>query len=162
MVRDKAFKTWRKDTLLKHNTLLAVVTMPPQLFYPTGAPTVGIFVRKGKAHPAAQPVLWLRAIHDGYRISKSKRLPDANEANDYESYAGLVKGFLQNPNMEVPNIVKVMKSAPVDYDDPLLELVPENYVDQPLPDVAQLMQGAEKLVRGTVAFVIQEGLEDGI
>jgi len=162
MVRGEGFKTWRRDSLLANNTLLSVVTLPPELFYPTSAVTVGIFVKKGVPHPAEQPVLWLRAIHDGMVKIKGKRLPSASEPNDYDLRKEVIKAFLRNPNMPVDNIMQVQKASPIDFDDEQLELVPENYLDQPQPDVVQLMLGAEKLVRGTVAFVIQEGLERGI
>jgi hypothetical protein len=37
--------------LLPHQTLVAVVTLPGDLFYPVGVTTVGVFVRKGVPHP---------------------------------------------------------------------------------------------------------------
>ena len=75
MVRQGAYRLWRKERLLAENTLLAVVTLPNDLFYPVGVTTVGIFVKKGIPHPKDQKVLWVRALSDGLLKSKGKRLP---------------------------------------------------------------------------------------
>ncbi len=77
MVKTGRYLTWRKE-LLKHNTLLSVITFPPDLFYPIGVHTVGIYVKKGFPHPVAQNVLWIRALNDGFVKSKGKRLPSVS------------------------------------------------------------------------------------
>ncbi len=47
MVKPKGYLKWRKDVLLANHTVLAVVTFPPDLFYPVGVHTIGAFVKKG-------------------------------------------------------------------------------------------------------------------
>ena len=59
-------REWRANKLLKENTLLSVTTLPPELFYPIGVHTLGVVIKKGSPHPKKQPVLWMRATHDGY------------------------------------------------------------------------------------------------
>ena len=50
-------KTWREQILLGRNTLLAVISFPDELFYPTALKQVlGVIIRKGFAHPREQPV----------------------------------------------------------------------------------------------------------
>jgi type I restriction enzyme M protein len=64
LVRGGGALRWRRD-MLKRNSLMSVVTFPPDLFYPVGVHTLGIFIKKGVPHPSNQPVLWIRGINDG-------------------------------------------------------------------------------------------------
>ena len=41
MVKPGEYLTWRRESLLAENTLLSVITFPPDLFYPIGVTTVG-------------------------------------------------------------------------------------------------------------------------
>jgi type I restriction enzyme M protein len=159
MVRPSIYQTWRKESLLRNNTLLSVVTFPAELFYPVGVRTVGIFVRKGNPHPKDQNVLWIRALNDGMLKSKGKRLLHPKATNDFPLIHDLIKAFLVNPKMKVSNIEMFQKACPIDYDDPLLELVPENYLDQSPPSKEELKSGIDKVLRESVAFMIQENKE---
>ena len=58
MAKGDTYLDWRKR-LLEKNTLLSVITFPEDLFYPIGVHTVGIFVKKGVAHPKNQKILCL-------------------------------------------------------------------------------------------------------
>ena len=130
-------REWRRNRLLGENTLLSVVTFPPELFYPIGVHTLGIVVRKGIPHPPQQNVLWARAVHDGFIKVKGKRLlaPESRpERNDLENLIPLLRAFIHDPSFPVPNQPELTKACPVDFDDPLLELVPEAYLEgQPPP-----------------------------
>ncbi|MYD57043.1 MAG: N-6 DNA methylase, partial [Rhodothermaceae bacterium] len=66
-------REWRANQLLKHNTLLSVITFPPELFYPVSVHTLGVVIKKGSEHPKHQQVFWLRAVRDGYVKIKGKR-----------------------------------------------------------------------------------------
>lgn len=161
MVKPGSYQTWRKDTLLKHNTLLCVITFPPDLFYPVGVHTVGIIVKKGIPHPKEQNVLWLRANNDGMLKRKGVRLPHPKAKDDYAVIKDTVKGFLVTPTLNVPNIERFQKASPIDYSDRLLELVPENYLDQAPPTEQEIRQGIEQIIRDSVAFVVRAGKENG-
>ena len=52
------------------------------------------------------------------------------------------------------------KACPIDFADTLLELVPENYLDQDNPDAAEIAGGVDQLVRETVAYIIRDRKED--
>ena len=161
LVKAGAYKAWRHKVLLSRNTLLCVMTFPPDLFYPTAAThTAGVFIRKGMQHPPNQNVLWIRAIHDGTRKSKSKRLDDDNARNDFPPITDLVRGFLINPRMAVPSIEQFQKACPVDYEDPNFELVPEYYLDQSVPTEVEIKEGVEDVMRNAVAFLVREGIAD--
>jgi type I restriction enzyme M protein len=157
MVKPGGYRQWRESSLLKNHTLLCVITFPEDVFYPIGERTVGIFVKKGVPHPSDQNVLWIRAINDGLLKSKGKRLPNSRVPNDFSRIRDLVKAFLANPHHPVSNILKFQKACPIDLDDPLLELVPENYLDEDPPTVDEVGQGMEHILRGSMAFLISEG-----
>lgn len=160
MVKPRIYQNWRINSLLAHNTLLSVVTFPADLFYPVGVHTVGIFVKKGIPHPRDQNVLWIRAITDGFNISKGKRLPNQKINNDLEKVRVMLRGFLMDQNQPIPNVFKFHKVSCIDYNDPLLELVPENYLDQSLPNNEEIAIGIDEVIRNSVAFLIQSGKED--
>jgi type I restriction-modification system DNA methylase subunit len=158
MVKQSAYKEWRM-ALLRQHTLLAVMTFPDDLFYPIGVHTVGIFVKKGIPQPAGQNVLWLRALHDGMLKSKGKRLPSATEPNDFAALQDTLQAFLQNPGYPVANIEQLQKACPVDVSDPMLELVPENYLDQAAPTQEEIRRGGERIIRNSIAYLVQAGGE---
>jgi len=161
LVKMGQHKAWRRNNLIPKNTLLCVITFPPDLFYPTASTyTLGIFVKKGIPHPKAQNVLWVRAVYDGTRKSKSKRLFDPKERNDYLGIQDLVRGFLLNPNMAIPNVEQFYKACPIDFNDPNFELVPEYYLDQSAPTVEEVQSGIEEVIRDATAFLVKEGIED--
>ncbi|HLF16122.1 MAG TPA: N-6 DNA methylase [Candidatus Thermoplasmatota archaeon] len=160
LVKSGAHKAWRKEKLLRNNTLLCVVTFPPDLFYPTGTHTAGIFVRKGVPHPRGQNVLWVRAVHDGLLKSKGKRLPSQRETNDYPVIKNLVSSFLRDESISVTGKEMFYKACPIDFADPNFELAPEYYLDQAAPTAEEIQQGVENVIRNAVAFLVREGLDD--
>jgi len=157
MVRPSQYRSWRKNQLLPHHTLLSVITFPGDLFYPVGVTSVGIFVRKGIPHDPKANVLWIRATSDGLLKSKGKRLPNAKAKNDLEQVQDVLRAFLDNPKCKVKNANQFIKAAPIDHNDPLIELVPENYLDEKAPTPEEIGLGMEKVIRDTIAFLITKG-----
>lgn len=160
MVKPGQYLTWRRDSLLANHTLCAVVTFPVDMFYPVGVTTVGVFIRKGTPHPHEQNVLWVRALTDGLLKSKGKRLPSNRTTNELYDSSNLIKAFLANPSYPIPNVQMRQKTCPIDFTDTLLELVPENYLDQDNPNAAEIADGVDQLVRETVAYIIRDRKED--
>ncbi len=160
MVKPGVYKTWRKDSLLANHTVLGVVTFPIDVFYPIGVTTIGIFVKKGIPHPSNQNVLWVRALSDGLLKRKGKRLPSERTTNELEDSKPIVKAFLNNPIYPVPNIEMRQIACPINFSDKLLELVPENYLDQTPPTEEEIHLGIEQIIRDAVAFLIRSGKEN--
>lgn len=160
MVRPSRYYQWRNTSLLPRNTLLSVITLPQDLFYPVGVHTVGIFIKKGISHSANQNVLWIRAINDGMLKSKGKRLPNPKAPNDYEKIKDTVRSFLANPSLKVTDEEMFQRTCPIDFSDPLLELVPENYLDQSPPTKEEIRSGMEQVIRDSVAFLVKAGKEN--
>jgi type I restriction-modification system DNA methylase subunit len=160
MVRPGGYRDWREKILLKKHTLLSVITFPEDLFYPIGVHTLGIFVKKGIPHPADQNVLWIRGLNDGLLKSKGKRLPNARAKDDYPRIEPVLRAFIASPALDVPNIDRFQKACTIDFSDPLLELVPENYLDQAPPTEQEVRDGIEQVIRNAVAFLIRDKKED--
>ena len=148
-------REWRENRLLAENTLLSIITFPPELFYPIGVHTIGIIVKKGIPHPRNQNVLWVRAIHDGLEKMKGKRLPSSREHNDLETVKPIAKAFIHNPSFPVESISEFYKATPINFSDPLLELVPEAHLDSKQLAKEELRTGVDELTRETVSFLIR-------
>ena len=70
---DKA--RWRRDVLLE-NTLLAVISLPGELFQPYASATTAILVlERGVPHADNKPVFFCRIENDGLRLKKGARVP---------------------------------------------------------------------------------------
>jgi len=153
--RGKA-QNWRGE-LLRNNTLLSVLTFPPDLFYQAGSSqlTVGIFVRKGIPHKKDQKVLWIRAINDGLAKKKRKRLPNPKVPNDLLKVKDMLQSFIQNPKVTVKNIPEFQKTTPINFGKTSLELVPEEYLDEREPTEKEMRVDVENSAREMVAFLIR-------
>jgi hypothetical protein len=60
------------------------------------------------------------------------------------------------------NIPELCKTAPINFSDPLLELLPEAYVDSRIPSNEMIFAEAEKLARETAAFLVRYAKEAGV
>jgi type I restriction-modification system DNA methylase subunit len=156
LVKSGDYQRWRNMLLEKH-TLLSVITFPPDLFYPVSVHTVEMFVKKGTAHDRKQNVLWARAINDGLLKMKGKRLVSIKAKNDLDVILPTLKAFVQNQAHPVKNILKLQKACPIDFDDALLELVPENYLDEAPPTPSEIVRGIEAVMRDAAAYLVRAG-----
>lgn len=154
LIKKGKYLTWRKE-LLDKNTLLSVITFPEDLFYPIGVHTVGIFIKKGVAHPSEQNVLWIRALNDGFVKSKGKRLPTSRISNDLRKVRNIVKAFVANPRFNVENVQEFQKAAKIDFSDLDLELVPEVYLDEKPINQQEMSERIEQSIRDNIAFHIK-------
>lgn len=156
LVKSGEYQLWRTGVLV-NNTLLSVITFPPDLFYPVSVHTLGMFMRKGHAHPHEQNVLWIRAINDGLAKLKGKRLASTRATNDFPTIMPLLKAFLVDPAHPVANALQFYKACPIDFGDPLMELVPENYLDEIPPTAEELAAEIEAVMRNTAAYLVRAG-----
>lgn len=70
---DDINKNWRKEFLRKH-TLLGMISLPEDLFYPTSAPTTIIIARAHIPSSSSSKVFMARVWNDGYAKLKSRRV----------------------------------------------------------------------------------------
>ena len=153
MIKRGIYKTWRSN-LIEENTLLSVITLPPELFYPVNVRTVGIFIRKGIPQQNSK-ILWLRATSDGFRLKKGKRLPHPKERDDLEKIQTCLKNFLKDSKIPVSSIPKLQKASVLDKDDLDLEFCPETYLENEIKDPNTLNHEIEQLIRENIAFRIK-------
>ena len=155
-------KVWRESELLAKHTLLSVVSFPDELFYPAAMKqVVGVFVRKGFPHPAKQPVFWARVAADGYIKVKSKRLlasamrPPRMSEDNLPGLLPQLRNFLVHPASTSVNEPMRCKTAPIDFSDPLLELLPEAYLDGPQLTEQGIEDEIDRLIRETAALAMR-------
>lgn len=154
-------KVWRSEELLKKHTLLAVVSFPDELFYPAAQKqVVGIIVKKGFPHPAKQPVFWGRINRDGHLKTKSKRLasgdmiPPRQEQDDSIEILPLLRAFVSDPGTLKVNKPMLCKTDPIDFSDPLLELVPEAYLDSLTPSTKEVSTRLDVQIRDIISGLV--------
>jgi type I restriction enzyme M protein len=145
---------WRQ-TLLAEHTLLSVISFPEELFYPVANQTVGIIIKKGIAHPKGQSVLWARIVNDGFRKSKGKRLPiKGGGPTDLDVLKPILRAFLLDPTQPVVNVPELIRACPVDLSDPIMEIVPEAYLDSHVPTAPELLARLDAQVRENVSALV--------
>jgi hypothetical protein len=67
----------------------------------------------------------------------------------------MLRAYLDNPNLRVKDINQFQKAAPIDFEDPQLELVPEAYLDQAEPSPASVFSTLEASMRDALAYLIK-------
>jgi len=149
-------KNWRKE-LLKHNSLLSVITFPEDLFNPSASVgTVGIFIKKGIAHDfKKQKVYFARIPHDGYKMKKGKRIKNKNVPDMTLDFKDELKVFMINQNLNFNDVPELKKICLLDEKDDSLELVPENYIDSRVPTLEEIETGVEELVKSCACYIIK-------
>ncbi len=146
---------WRKG-LLNNNSLLAVLTLPEELFYPIGVHTIGVFLKKGVPHDfAEQRVFFAKANTDGFKKRKGERIFDSEEDNRIAKIKMELKSFLANQGADVVNIPEFKQIAYLDAEDENYELVPEAYLQT---DYSTLRKDDfEETVRQYLSYLVSEG-----
>lgn len=130
-------KDWRKN-LLQKNTLLSVLTLPEELFYPVGVHTVGIFIKKGIPHNfKEQKVYFAKTNTDGFVKMKGKRIFSEKESNRLKDIKDELKSFIANPSLKIKNIPEFKQVSLLDEHDKILELVPEEYLETNFSDLTE-------------------------
>ena len=155
-------KVWRSDELLKKHTLLAVVSFPDELFYPAAQKqVVGVVIKKGFPHPQDQSVFWGRINRDGHLKIKSKRLaasdmiPPRQEKDELVEILPLLRNFIaDHGKASAVNLPMLCKTAPIDFNDPLLELVPEAYLDSITPTLKQIAERLDIQIREVISGLV--------
>ncbi len=153
LVRGGEELAWRKSYLLKHHTILSIVTFPEGMFYPVNIMTLGILIKKGVAHLPHKNVFWAKVNCDGFAKSKGKRLISSKATNQFEE----IKKFLIRAVNEEEFLVDKLKfyvTKPIDFSDEQLELIPEVYLNEGLVSIKGTLAEIDKVARELIAFLI--------
>lgn len=154
MVEDNG-KLWRKELLQQH-TVISVITLPTDLFYPVNVGTVGIFIKKGVAHDYEnQNVYFARIVTDGLRKKKGKRIRDSRERNQLAEIHDELRSFIINQNYKVEDIPEFKKVCKLDRDDEKYEIVPETYIDNKPATFEEVEEGIDQAIRNSLSYLIQ-------
>lgn len=145
--------SWRRPLLLRH-TLVSVVSLPEELFYPVSVQTVAIIIRKGIPHSRTGDVLWGRVEDDGYRKSKGKRLPTGTDESDLDRLSPILRSFISDPRSVIKSVPKFIKASPIDYDDPILEFAPEAYIESAVPSPSELRRRLDQQIRDNISALV--------
>lgn len=154
---EKEIKEWRKDILLKNNSLLSVITFPDELFQPSASVgTVGIFIKKGIPHNYnKQKVYFARAIEDGFKMRKGKRVKNPKSKDLLSEINEELKAFLANKNILIKDIPEFKRICLLDKEDADCELTPEAYIESRIPSLDEINDGIEVMIREAIAFDIR-------
>lgn len=152
---ESSSKDWRKNTLLKNNRLLSVITFPEDLFYPVSVGTVGVFIKKGVQHNYKQDeVFFGRLIYDGFIKKKGKRLFDTESRSDLPNLQKELKAFI-HANLKPEDKPQFKQTTRLDPKDKLVELVPEAYLDSSIPEPKEIREEIDKMIRETASYIIR-------
>jgi hypothetical protein len=97
--------------------------------------------------------------HDGLLKIKGKRLPFAEEPNDFDKITLHLRAFLNDQTLRINNEPEFCKLAPINFEDQIFELIPEAYIDSKPISYDAITEGAETLVRENAALIIRFGRE---
>ncbi len=156
MVEGKLGKHWRKLLLNKH-TLLSVITLPEDLFYPVMTGTIGVFIKKGVAHDFNnQNVYFARAITDGLVKKKGKRIRCNKARNQLNEISQDLIDFLANNDCNIESIPEFKTLCKLDINDDNYELVPEIYVESKIPDIVDIEKELDISVKEALTYLVKQ------
>jgi type I restriction-modification system DNA methylase subunit len=144
---DDEHRTWRQN-FLRHHRLLAAISLPEDLFYPTAAPTTLLITQAHVPH-GAHPVFMARVSNDGYEKLKGRRVPAAGEQLSH--IVDIYRQYSQNQTF-VSGIATVSPGlALLDGS----EWSPQLWLPQPDPTDSQLEAAQHEVVRSIFRAVAQ-------
>lgn len=146
---------WRKR-LLKSNSLLAVMTVPNDLFYPQASVEPAIVViKKGVPHSTNRKTLFVRIIDDGFVKLKKRRLPKGG-TSQLIKLTQRIKRFIQSSQVaEESGVIQAKVISTTDN----LELIPQQYLDNQKPDEDSLRKSMASLYSEVVFQDMRRGLQ---
>jgi type I restriction enzyme M protein len=145
---DDPHRRWRKNFLRRH-TLVGMVSLPEDLFYPTAAPTSIIIARAHIPMKDTSCVLMTRIWNDGFEKLKSRRVERAG--SQLPEIVELFHTFLDRGEVSSPLSTEIkgenLKEG--------AEWSPQQYLPQPAADTPELLQAQEAVLRSLYQAVAQ-------
>lgn len=141
---------WRKR-LTESHTVLSVLSFPNDLFYPQAAvePVLAV-LKKGIPHANNQKTLFVRVTDDGFTKLKRRRLSHGR-VSQLDQLTQQVKSFIWGGAVsEIPGIIQ---EKVIDLDDPNLEIVPQQWLSNPVSTEKDVKREISSLYS---EFVFQE------
>jgi hypothetical protein len=124
MFKGRQLKNWR-ERVLEGNTIVAVIKLPEDLFYPVAVHTSAVIIRKGIPHEKSGDVFWGNLI-DGY--VKKKGVMKPSNGGDLDLMKSAIKDFINGSRSLAKSVPKKYTLAPILFDNDL-ECAPEYYLN---------------------------------
>lgn len=132
---------WR-ESILKHNSLLAVCQLPDELFQPFASATTSFIVlEKGIPHNANRKTMFVRLHHDGLTLRKGTRVERASEPNQIPAALNAILNKISTPGFS--NSVHISGRD---------EWAPGAYIDSAPPEEGELRENIDVLLRRLASF----------
>ena len=129
---------WRNSFLKKH-TLLGMISLPGDLFYPTAVDTTIMIAQAKRPQEATDKVFMAKIWNDGYKKLKGKRVETSG--SQLEEVLSEFKKF-RTGNKTSSNLVTVIKAEEILNEG--AEFCPEQYLPQPdFPEEEQKKYGED-------------------
>ena len=134
---------WRKRLLLQH-TIVAVMSFPIDLFYPQASvePLI-VIIKKGIRHTSATKTIFARIQDDGFVKLKKRRLPHG-DTSQLELVQDEIKNFIHN-GVNINEKLGLIQLKNIDLSDSSLEIIPQNYLDNPMLDKREFIDNMSKV-----------------
>ena len=142
---DDEHKLWRQQ-FLKHHTLLAVVSLPEDLFYPTAAPTSIIIAKAHIPLSKGNKVFLGRVWYDGYEKLKGRRV--LRGINQIHEIVDEYHKFLSEVPLTSP-LVTTIAGAKLENG---VEWSPQEWLNQP---IAMVEKEFDNLQTSTIRSIFQ-------
>jgi hypothetical protein len=86
--------------------------------------------------------------------------PARKVADDIPKILPAISNFISYPGSVSVNEPLLYKASPIDFTDPLLELLPEVYIDSKPLDASEIERAEDQLTREMASFMIRFGKEN--
>ncbi|HEX5504811.1 MAG TPA: N-6 DNA methylase, partial [Thermomicrobiales bacterium] len=135
---DDEHKIWRRDFLRKHS-LLAMISLPEDLFYPTAAPTSIVVAQAHVPQSDDASILMARVWNDGFEKLKGRRVerPGSQLLEVKQAFANLLAGQPVSSDLVTTVLGSDVKGG--------AEWSPQQWLPQPHVSLAE-MGGQQQLV----------------
>ena len=126
--------TWRKE-MLKRHTLIAVIKLPEDLFYPhVSKGTVGVVIKANRPHDIDNDKVVWAILRDGITRTKTRRVLDTDNSN-MSRIAQAIGNYLSTHTLPIDIPMELRCCAIADLGGTELDLSPENYIDSGTSDI---------------------------
>ncbi|MNY52133.1 hypothetical protein D3C86_1877800 [compost metagenome] len=103
---------------------------------------------------------WVRVLNDGFKKHKKKRLPSGDN-QDFQSIETTLKNFIINGNIGTES-KGILEFKPISSEDVNLELIPSNYLDNPVISTNQITSEMKKVFTEITFQGIKKALHENI
>lgn len=145
---------WRSVLVTQH-TIIASISVPPELFYPISSPAVIVLI---KAHEPqnSRPTFFARIVDDGFEIDRQKRsrVREGQQSKVLKHFKHW-KALYDKQIYEQIDIPEFIITKIVPSDDLLLEYVPEAHLSSKKITKQQLEEEIDYVLRDQFSFQLK-------